>query len=186
MSVIEVQRGAGSAAPVAAVVAFREALAALDVEVLSDHERVALVAELDCVKGAAAACQARATDALRQSREHVAPQDVARSVGSEVALALAAQQQLAAEGIGVRVVSMPSMEVFARQPKTYQEEVLPAACTKRVSIEAGVTLSWGRHVGTAGKAIGTDTFGLSAPGDVVMKELGITKEAVVEIGRAHV
>ena len=79
---------------------------------------------------------------------------------------------------------MPSMEVFARQPKAYQEEVLPASCTKRVSIEAGVTLSWGRYVGTAGKAIGTDTFGLSAPGDVVMKELGITKEAVVAAAKA--
>jgi transketolase len=87
-------------------------------------------------------------------------------------------------GAGVRVVSMPSMEVFARQPKAYQEEVLPASCTKRVSIEAGVTLSWGRYVGTAGKALGTDTFGLSAPGDVVMKELGITKEAVVAAAKA--
>ncbi|MEY4404055.1 MAG: Transketolase, partial [Verrucomicrobiota bacterium] len=82
--------------------------------------------------------------------------------GSELSLALAAGEEL---GAGVRVVSMPSMEVFARQPKSYQEEVLPAACTKRVSIEAGVTISWGRYVGTAGKAIGTDTFGLSAPGD---------------------
>ncbi len=101
--------------------------------------------------------------------------------GSELSLALAAGEEL---GAGVRVVSMPSMEVFARQPKAYQEEVLPAACTKRVSIEAGVTLSWGRYVGTAGKAIGTDTFGLSAPGDVVMKELGITKEAVVAAAKA--
>ena len=71
--------------------------------------------------------------------------------GSELSLALAAGEEL---GGGVRVVSMPSMEVFARQPKAYQEEVLPAACTKRVSIEAGVTLSWGRYVGTAGKALG--------------------------------
>ncbi len=101
--------------------------------------------------------------------------------GSELSLALAAGEEL---GAGVRVVSMPSMEVFARQPKAYQEEVLPAACTKRVSIEAGVTLSWGRYVGTAGKAIGTDTFGLSAPGDVVMKELGITKEAIVNAAKA--
>ncbi len=101
--------------------------------------------------------------------------------GSELSLALAAGEEL---GAGVRVVSMPSMEVFARQPKAYQEEVLPAACTKRVSIEAGVTISWGRYVGTAGKAIGTDTFGLSAPGDVVMKELGITKEAVIAAAKA--
>jgi transketolase len=101
--------------------------------------------------------------------------------GSELSLALAAGEEL---GAGVRVVSMPSMELFARQPKAYQEEVLPASCTKRVSIEAGVTISWGRYVGTAGKALGTDTFGLSAPGDVVMKELGITKEAVVAAAKA--
>ena len=101
--------------------------------------------------------------------------------GSELSLALAAGEEL---GAGVRVVSMPSMEIFARQPKAYQEEVLPASCAKRVSIEAGVTIAWGRYVGTVGKAIGTDTFGLSAPGEVVMKELGITKEAVVAAAKA--
>ncbi len=101
--------------------------------------------------------------------------------GSEVSLALAAAEEL---GSGVRVVSMPSMEIFARQPKGYQEEILPVSCVKRVSIEAGVTLSWGRYVGTAGKAIGTDRFGLSAPGDVVMREMGITKEAVIAAAKA--
>ncbi len=101
--------------------------------------------------------------------------------GSEVSLALAAAEEL---GSGVRVVSMPSMEIFARQPKAYQEEILPTSCVKRVSIEAGVTLSWGRYVGTAGKAIGTDRFGLSAPGDVVMREMGITKEAVIAAANA--
>ena len=101
--------------------------------------------------------------------------------GSELQLALAAAEEL---GAGVRVVSMPSMEIFSRQTKAYQEEVLPASCTKRVSIEAGVTLSWGRYVGTAGKALGTDRFGLSAPGDIAMRELGMTKEAVVAAAKA--
>jgi len=101
--------------------------------------------------------------------------------GSELQLALAAAEEL---GAGVRVVSMPSMEVFSRQTKAYQEEILPASCTKRVSIEAGVTISWGRYVGTAGKALGTDCFGLSAPGDTVMRELGMTKEAVVAAAKA--
>ena len=101
--------------------------------------------------------------------------------GSELSLALAAAEEL---GTGVRVVSMPSMEIFARQPKAYQEQILPASCVKRVSIEAGVTLSWGRYVGTAGTAIGTDRFGLSAPGDVVMREMGITKEAVIAAAKA--
>jgi len=101
--------------------------------------------------------------------------------GSELQLALAAAEEL---GAGVRVISMPSMEVFSRQTKAYQEEILPASCTKRVSIEAGVTISWGRYVGTAGKALGTDRFGLSAPGDTVMRELGMTKEAVVAAAKA--
>jgi transketolase len=101
--------------------------------------------------------------------------------GSELQLALAAAEEL---GAGVRVVSMPSMEIFSRQSKAYQEEVLPASCTKRVSIEAGVTISWGRYVGTAGKALGTDRFGLSAPGDIAMRELGMTKEAVVAAAKA--
>ena len=79
---------------------------------------------------------------------------------------------------------MPSMEAFARQPKAYQEEVLPSSCAKRVSIEAGVTISWGRYVGLTGKALGTDRFGLSAPGDIAMKECGMTKEAVVAAAKA--
>jgi len=101
--------------------------------------------------------------------------------GSELQLALAAADEL---GAGVRVVSMPSMEVFARQPKSYQEEVLPSSCAKRVSIEAGVTTTWGKYVGLSGKALGTDRFGLSAPGDIAMKECGMTKEAVVAAAKA--
>jgi len=101
--------------------------------------------------------------------------------GSELQLALAAAEEL---GAGVRVVSMPSMEAFARQSKSYQEEVLPSSCAKRVSIEAGVTLSWGRYVGLTGKALGTDRFGLSAPGDIALKECGMTKEAVVAAAKA--
>ena len=114
-------------------------------------------------------------------RETAALTHVLIGTGSELQHALAAAQEF---GAGVRVVSMPSMEIFARQPKSYRDEVLPPSCAKRVSIEAGVTSTWGRHVGLGGKAIGTDTFGLSAPGDVVMKELGITKEAVVAAAKA--
>ena len=114
-------------------------------------------------------------------RETAALTHLLIGTGSELQHALAAAEEL---GAGVRVVSMPSMEIFARQPKSYRDEVLPPSCAKRVSIEAGVTSTWGRHVGLGGKAIGTDTFGLSAPGDVVMKELGITKEAVVAAAKA--
>ena len=96
--------------------------------------------------------------------------------GSELQHAMAAATDL---GDGVRVVSMPCFERFERQSPEYRESVLPKACTKRVSIEAGVTGLWWKYVGTEGKALGIDRFGISAPGDVVMKELGMTKDAVV-------
>jgi len=75
-------------------------------------------------------------------------------------------------------VSMPCTEIFDRQPQSYRDEVLPPACAKRVSIEAGVTGLWWKYVGTQGQVIGIDRFGISAPGNVVFKELGITAEAV--------
>jgi transketolase len=81
---------------------------------------------------------------------------------------------------GVRVVSMPSMEIFDRQDAAYRESVLPAACTRRIAIEAGVTGLWWKYVGTQGQVIGIDRFGISAPGNQVFKELGITTEAVVK------
>ncbi|NJM38572.1 MAG: transketolase [Akkermansiaceae bacterium] len=93
--------------------------------------------------------------------------------GSELQHAMAAAAEL---GDGVRVVSMPCFERFDRQSPEYRESILPKACTKRISIEAGVTGLWWKYVGTEGKALGIDRFGISAPGDVVMKELGMTKE----------
>jgi transketolase len=96
--------------------------------------------------------------------------------GSELQHAMAAAAEL---GDGVRVVSMPCFERFERQTAEYRESVLPKACTKRVSIEAGVTGLWWKYVGTEGKALGIDRFGISAPGDTVMKELGMTKDHVV-------
>ncbi len=87
MGAISVQDSRSAAAPADVVASLRLSLATLDADAGTDHERVALVAELERLKAAAAACQARATDALRRSREAVAPHDVARSVGSEVALA---------------------------------------------------------------------------------------------------
>jgi len=101
--------------------------------------------------------------------------------GSEVQHAIAAAKVL---GPNVRVVSMPSMERFDRQSAEYREEVLPASCTRRVSLEAGVTGLWYKYVGSQGKALGIDRFGISAPGNTVMKELGITAEAIVAAARA--
>jgi len=79
---------------------------------------------------------------------------------------------------GVRVVSMPCTERFDRQPQSYKDEVLPSSCSKRIAIEAGVTAFWWKYVGTNGKVLGIDRFGLSAPGNSVMKELGMTADAV--------
>jgi transketolase len=96
------------------------------------------------------------------------------ATGSEVQWAVDAAQGKP----GVRVVSMPCMEIFDLQSAEYRENVLPAACAKRVAIEAGVTGLWWKYVGTQGKVIGIDRFGMSAPGAQVFKELGITAEAV--------
>ena len=74
---------------------------------------------------------------------------------------------------------MPCFERFDRQPQSYRDEVLPPSCTKRIAIEAGVTGLWWKYVGLEGKVLGIDRFGLSAPGNTVMKELGMTAEAVV-------
>ena len=90
----------------------------------------------------------------------------------------------AAEGIGVRVVWMPSWELFAAQDAAYREQVLPAAVRARVSIEAGLTAGWERWVGDRGRAVGIDRFGASAPGKQVARKLGITPEAVVEAVKA--
>lgn len=99
------------------------------------------------------------------------------ATGSEVEHALEAAAQL---GGGVRVVSMPCLERFDRQGDDYRNSVLPASCSKRVAIEAGVTNLWWKYVGENGRVIGIDRFGLSAPGNTAMKELGITAAAVVD------
>jgi len=104
-------------------------------------------------------------------------QKIIIATGSEVQHALKA----AADMEGVRVVSMPCMEVFERQSDDYKEEVLPKSCTKRVSMEAGVTGLWWKYVGSEGKTVGVDRFGFSAPGDIVMKELGMTADNIAEV-----
>jgi transketolase len=100
--------------------------------------------------------------------------------GSEVQYCIAAAAEL---GDGVRVVSLPCFERFDRQSAEYRESVLPKSVIKRVAIEAGVTGLWWKYVGTEGKVLGIDRFGLSAPGDTVFKKLGITKEAVIEAAK---
>ena len=106
------------------------------------------------------------------------------ATGSEVHLALGAADRLAEDGHAVRVVSMPSWELFEAQSEAYREEVLPAAVTKRLAVEAGVSLGWARYVGDAGAVLALDRFGTSAPGDVAFEKLGFTVEHVVEKAKA--
>ena len=105
------------------------------------------------------------------------PRAVIIATGSEVGLALAAQEQLAAEGVAVRVVSMPSTSIFDRQEEAYRHEVLPHG-VPRVAVEAGVSDLWRKYVGTEGAVVGLDRFGESAPGDQVFTHFGFTADKV--------
>ncbi|HOC12004.1 transketolase [Thermomonas sp.] len=110
-----------------------------------------------------------------------APEIILIATGSEVGLAMQAAAQL---GDGVRVVSMPCVEVFERQDAAYREAVLPKACRKRVAIEAGVTGFWGKYVGLDGAVIGIDSFGASAPAEKLFPHFGITVERLIEVSNA--
>ncbi|MEK5483397.1 transketolase [Viridibacillus sp. FSL R5-0888] len=101
------------------------------------------------------------------------------ATGSEVSLAIEAQKQLAAEGIDVSVVSMPSFDRFEAQDAAYKEAVLPKTITKRLAIEMGSSFGWHKYTGFEGDVLAIDKFGASAPGEIVMKEYGFTVENVV-------
>jgi transketolase len=108
------------------------------------------------------------------------------ATGSEVALCLAAQEQLAAEGIKARVVSMPSWELFDDQPQEYRDRVLPPEVTARVSVEQASRFGWHHYVGTSGHSIGMRSFGASAPLKDLQKKFGFTPEAVAAAAREQV
>lgn len=108
------------------------------------------------------------------------PELILIATGSEVELAVQAQQQLAATGRQVRVVSMPSTDVFDAQDAAYREAVLPAAVSRRVAVEAGIADYWYKYVGLQGKVIGMTSFGESAPAEQLYQYFGITTEAVVD------
>lgn len=108
------------------------------------------------------------------------PEAILIASGSEVHLALSAADLLEQRGIAARVVSMPSWELFEKNPKGYRERVLPPEVKARLAIEAGVPMGWERYVGDAGAVLGVDRYGISAPGDTVMAEFGFTLERVVE------
>ena len=102
------------------------------------------------------------------------------ATGSEVELAVEAKTKLNEQGVKVRIVSMPSTNIFDEQPQEYKDSVLPKNILKRVAVEAGVTLGWYKYVGLEGRVIGLDRFGASAPYKTLYKEFGITTDTIVE------
>ncbi|GGE87289.1 transketolase [Shewanella carassii] len=113
-----------------------------------------------------------------------APELIIIATGSEVELAVKAQVELAATGAKVRVVSMPSTDVFDQQTAAYKEAVLPANVTKRLAVEAGIADYWYKYVGLNGRIIGMTTFGESAPANQLFEMFGFTVDKVVEAGKA--
>jgi transketolase len=105
------------------------------------------------------------------------------ATGSEVALAVAAHEELGAEGVRSRVVSLPCWELFERQGAAYKEEVLPPSVAARVSVEEASTVGWDRFVGPGGVKIGMHTFGSSAPLKDVQDKFGFTPDRVAEAAK---
>ncbi len=111
------------------------------------------------------------------------PEVLLLASGSEVALCVAAYEQLTADGVRARVVSMPSWELFDRQPESYRASILPPAVSARVAVEQASTLGWSRYVGPTGATIGMNTFGASAPLKALQTQFGFTPERVVQAAR---
>ncbi len=118
---------------------------------------------------------------LRDSAD--TPDIIFIATGSEVALAVSAAEELAADAVNARVVSMPCTDLFASQDAAYQEAVLPSSVTARVVIEAGVTEAWWRYAGPQGRVIGLDRFGESAPAGELFEHFGFTTDNVVAIAK---
>jgi transketolase len=158
------------------------------------HEPVALILTrqalptLDRTTYAAAEGVQRGAYILAEA-QHGTPEVLLLATGSEVSLCVEAYEQLKAEGIQARVVSMPSWEMFeyyCRQHPEYREHVLPAAVTARVSVEQASTLGWARYVGSTGHTIGMETFGASAPLKELQRKFGFTPESIVAAAKAQV
>ncbi len=115
-----------------------------------------------------------------------APEVILMATGSEVSLCVDAYERLRKEGIKVRVVSMPSWELFENQPEDYRAAVLPATVTARVAVEQGSTLGWERYVGARGRIIGMHTFGASAPLKELQRKFGFTPDQVASAAKALV
>ena len=107
------------------------------------------------------------------------PDAIVIATGSEVQLAVQAREQLAAQGVNVRVVAAPCLEGVDQQDADYRESVLPASVTARVSVEAGLALGWSKYIGANGRSVSIEHFGASADYQTLFREFGITTEAVV-------
>lgn len=112
------------------------------------------------------------------------PNVILIATGSEVSLAASAKTELEKENISVRIVAMPSWELFSQQSAAYKESVLPSSISKRVAIEMGISLGWERFVGFEGKVLSIETFGASGDGAAVMKQFGFTTENVVQFTKS--
>ncbi|RUS42842.1 transketolase [Cohnella sp. AR92] len=115
------------------------------------------------------------------SETNANPDVILAATGSEVSLAMSAKAELEKDNVSVRVVAMPSRELFDRQDAAYKESVLPASVTKRLTIEAGISLGWERYAGPSGKVLAIDTFGASGPGGEVMEYFGFSTSNVVRL-----
>lgn len=109
------------------------------------------------------------------------PDVILIGTGSEVSLAVNAKAELERDNVSVRVVAMPSRELFERQPEAYKQSVLPDSVSNRVAIEAGISLGWDRYVGPSGKLVTIDTFGASGPGNQVLEYFGFSTDNVVRL-----
>jgi transketolase len=112
------------------------------------------------------------------------PELILMASGSEVGLIVAAGERLAAEGVNVRLVSFPSWELFEAQEIAYREQVLPPAIKVRLAVEAGISQGWERWVGERGAVISVETYGASAPVNVVFEKYGFTADNVIAKARA--
>jgi len=121
---------------------------------------------------------------LWESKAGATPDIILMGTGSEVQLAFAAGQKIAEGGKNVRVVSLPSWELFEEQGQAYKDSVLPPAVTKRVAVEAGIRQGWDKYLGFGGRFVGVEKFGASAPYERVLKEYGLTVEHVLEVAKS--
>lgn len=149
------------------------------------HEPAALVLSrqalptFDRTKYSSAAGVAKGAYILADA-PHGKPDVILASSGSEVQLCVSAYEQLKAEGIKARVVSMPSWDLFEHQPDDYKEEVFPPEVKARVAVEQASTFGWSQYVGMQGIIVGMHTFGASAPLKELQKKFGFTPDRVVE------